>query len=165
MCLFNSNCINPCERRRYIVGPMGPMGPRGPIGPQGERGTSDAIYANSLAQTVATDAIIPITLNSATPNSTMSVTANQLNLPQGSYLITYSLNGSTASGTVALSLYQNGVPIPNETISATSGANDEVNLSKTILYNSNGINRLSLYNTSEDTASITNATITALKVV
>lgn len=181
MCFFN-NCNN--SNIRYIRGPMGPSGPqgaRGPIGPQGPigltgpqgpigqtglSGTADMIYASFAGGTVATNTIIPLALNNGTPNTTMSVTGNSINLPTaGTYLVSYSVNGSVPTGNLSTSLYLNGVAIPNETITLTNTANALSEGSKTALVTVNAPSTLSLYNTSTDTATLTNASLTAMRSI
>lgn len=175
MCLLFGSNYNCNQNIRYIRGPMGPAGPqgaRGPIGPQGATGpiglqgpsgTNNILYAQYLGGTVATNSIIPLTFSNATVGSTISVVGNSINLPAGTYLITYSVDGSVPTGDLSTSLYLNGAPIPNEVITQTNTANANSAASKTALITVPAQSTLSLYNTSADTATLTNASITAVK--
>ena len=146
------------------VGPTGATGATGATGPQGPSGTNDIIYAgNNTTQTVESGAIIPITEIASTPDSTMSVSANAVNLPEdGSYLVTYFVNGVADAGALAVSLYLNGSPITGETITLSSLGTTEAG-SKTVLINTTGAGTLSVYNTSTGTATIDSVALTVLK--
>ena len=148
-------------------GPIGPTGPQGPVGPQGPigpAGTSDAIYAGTnTTQTVDAGAIIPISEIASTPISDFSVVGNAVNIPDaGTYLVSYFANGDGATE-FELSLYQNGVQIPGETITiANTGTSDSA--SKTILVNTTGASTLSIYNTSANAVTLDSATITVAQL-
>jgi len=159
------------------TGPVGPTGPQGPVGPTGATGatgatgpqgpagpagTGDAIYASGGTETVASGAIIPITLDTATPETTMSVSNSSINITDdGVYLLSYFANGSVPEGNFAISLYQNGAAITGETITLTSG---EGAVSKTVLLSLGAGDTLSIYNSSDQTATLLGASITALKL-
>jgi len=153
-------------------GPIGPAGPQGPTGatgatgatgPQGPSGTSDVLYAGVNTTTVATNSIIPVELINATDGTTMSVAANEINVTEtGDYLIAFSVNGSVPTDTLIASLYLNGAPITNETITLSS-AGYVVSGSKTVLIPVTAGETISIYNNSTETASISNASITILK--
>ena len=146
------------------IGATGATGPQGPVGPQGPAGTIDVLYAGTnTTQTVTAGAIIPISSIATTPASTLSVSSNAVNLPEaGSYLVSYFANGD-GSTLFELSLYQDGVLIPGETITvANTGTSDSA--SKTILVNTTGAGTLSIYNTSANTVTLDSATITVVKV-
>ncbi len=140
-------------------GPIGPVGPQGPVGPAG---TNDAIYASGAVATVATGAIIPLTLNASTAPTTLSVVNNEVSVGDaGSYLVSYFTNGSVATGDFSTTLYLNDTAIANEEILLTdsSGAG-----SKTILLNLSAGDTLSLYNTSDTDAALSGASLTVLKL-
>ena len=144
------------------VGATGATGATGPQGPAGPAGTSQAIYADSTTATVASGAIVPISLSASSPASTMTATGNEITLTEaGSYLVSYYTEGSVATGDYETSLYLNGVAIPDESITFvdSSGAG-----SKTILLNTEAGDTLSIYNTSDTDATVNNASITVLKV-
>ena len=146
------------------TGATGPVGPQGPVGPTGATGANDLIYAGVLADTtVAGDTIIPITLIAQTDGSTMSVSGSSVNLPEaGVYLVSYSVNGSVPTGDLSTSLYLDGTPITGETLTVTS-AGDSASASKVILVETTGAGSLSIFNTSTETATISNASLTVLK--
>ncbi len=150
------------------IGPQGPVGPAGPTGatgatgPAGPAGTNDAIYASVDTATVESGAIIPITFDTATSDTTMSVSDNSINITEdGVYLVSYFANGSVLEGNLAISLYQNDTAITGETITLTSG---EGAASKTILVSLSAGDTLSIYNSSNETATLLGASITALKL-
>ncbi len=147
------------------TGPQGPTGATGATGPQGPAGTADSLYASSGAQTVADATIIPLTLTSATPDTVMSVATNAVSLPAGSYLVSYGANGTSAGTALSVQLYQDGVAVASELLSSEASTTAPANLSRTILVNATGATTLALYNVSGAEATLTNANITALKVV
>ena len=153
------------------VGPQGPIGPAGPtgatgatgpVGPQGPAGTNDAIYASAGTSTVASGEIIPIALNTATADTTLSVSDSAVNVGEtGVYLVSYFADGDVATEDLNVSLYVNDAPVANEELSfpGTSGLG-----SKTILLNLSAGDTVSLNNTSTDTATFTNASLTLLRL-
>ena len=135
----------------------------GPIGPQGPAGTNDVIYAGVGTSTVATDEVIPIALINATPDTTMSVSNNAVNLADaGTYIVSFSVDGSTTAENLSATLYLNGAPITNESvIESSNGA--LASASKTALITTTGASTLSIYNTSTADATLNNASIMVLK--
>ena len=159
---------------RGPIGPQGPVGPAGPtgatgatgetgpIGPQGPSGTNDAIYANINTVTVESGAIIPLALNIETADSSMSVVDNAVDITEdGVYLVSYFADGDVATGDYEVSLYLNDTPFSNEVLSfvGTTGLG-----SKTILLSLSAGDSVALYNTSDDTATLTSASLTLLKL-
>lgn len=144
------------------VGATGPQGPVGPTGPQGPAGTGDAIYANANAVTVASGTIFPLALNSVTPDSTMSVSDNAVNVSEaGYYLVSYSVSSSTGGNQFVATLYLNGAPVADENIIP---ADDASTSSKTILLSIPAGSTLALYNTSANEATLSSASLTLLKL-
>lgn len=153
------------------TGPVGPIGPQGPVGatgatgatgPQGPAGTSQAVYAGVNTVVIDSGVIIPIELISQSPESTMTVTNNEVVINEdGSYLVSYYADGSVTANEFVTSLYLNDVALTSESIiqSDSAGAG-----SKTILLNLTAGDTLSLYNTSATEATLSSASITALKV-
>ena len=147
------------------VGATGATGATGPQGPIGPMSLSDSIFTNAAAQTVADTTAIPLTLVLQTPNSTMTFASTGVILPDGYYLINYGFNGSTATdGENSVALYANGVEIPNSEISDYSVATTNSQASKTILYDSDGNEVISLYNTSGEALTLTDGFITITKI-
>ena len=150
------------------TGPQGPAGATGATGPQGPIGPmslSDSIFTNAVAQTVADTTAIPLTLILQTPNSTMTFTNNGIILPDGYYLISYGFNGSTATdGENSVALYANGTEVANSEVSDYSVATTNSQANKTILYDSDGNEIISLYNTSGEALTLTDAYITITKI-
>ena len=144
------------------VGATGPQGPVGPTGPQGPAGTGDAIYANANAVTVASGTIFPLALDSVTPDSTMSVSDNAVNVSEaGYYLVSYSVSSSTGGNQFVATLYLNGAPVADENIIP---ADDASTSSKTILLSIPAGSTLALYNTSANEATLSGASLTLLKL-
>ena len=147
------------------TGAVGPQGPIGPTGPQGPAGTADAIYATSTISTVASDSIIPLTINTLSPASTMSVVDNAVNITQdGTYLVSYFANGSTATDNFGISLYRNGVEIAGESVLENIAAGDITSISKTALITASAGDLISVYNTSGSDATIDNGALTVVRI-
>ena len=152
------------------TGATGPQGPVGPQGPQGEPGTSalqDALYAYGGTQTVASNSVIPLTLSTTTPTTTMTLSNNAISLPAGTYLVTYGATGTrTTDGNLSAQLYANGSALANEIVSDNATSANSANLSKTILYTAAADGTtLSLYNTSGESVNLTGANITAVRIL
>ena len=144
------------------TGATGPIGPIGPQGPAGPAGLSDAIFASSGADTVDAGAIIPLALVVATPDTSLSVSDNAVNVTEdGTYLASYFVGGSVPTNEFITALYLNGAPITGETIVQSNSAGAA---SKTILLNLSAGDTLSIYNTSATEATLSGASITVLKV-
>ena len=147
------------------VGPTGATGATGPQGPAGPMSLSDSIFTNVDEQTVADTTAIPLTLVLQTPASTMTFAATGITLPVGYYLINYGFNGSTATdGIKSVALYSNGTLIPNSEISDFSTATNVAQASKTILYDSDGNESITLYNTSGEALTLVDGYITITKI-
>ena len=170
----SSGCFGSCSHRptcgqQTVIqgarGPIGPQGATGPIGPQGPSGTNDGIYANSGATTVNTNQLIPLTLTTATPTSTMSVSSGAVNTTlNGTYLVSYFINGSTTGAPLIVTLYINGVATTSETLTFGIDDNNNVVGSKTILLTLPANSTLALYNTSTNSANVLDASITAVRI-
>ena len=118
------------------------------------------------AGTTATDTVLPIALVQETADSTMSVTNNSVSITEsGVYLVSYSLTGTPGDGgtDLSVSLYQNAVAVPNETISVDTTTEEE-NVSRTILLSLSAGDLLSIYNTSDSTITLGSATLTVLRL-
>lgn len=141
------------------TGATGPVGPQGPVGPSG---ASDAIYAGSGTAVVDAGAIIPLTLDTSTPDSSMTVSDNAVNITEdGVYLVSYYVGGSVPTNEFITSLYLNGSPIAGESIVQSNSAGAA---SKTILLSLSDGDTLSLYNTSATEATLSNASLTVVKL-
>ncbi len=164
----------PCSGRTDGIvgarGPMGPMGPQGAQGPQGERGPAginDAIYASLTGGTYATDALLPITQTASTPTTTMSVTANAVNVQPGTYLVTFGANGintDTTGGDFSVQLYANGTAIPNEIATDDANATQNGSVTKSLIYTATAPTALSIHNVSAGESTYDNAYMTVLKL-
>ena len=146
-------------------GPQGETGATGPQGPQGEpgpSGTNDAIYANVSQTVVDSGDIIPLTQDTSTPDTSMSVSDNSVVISEeGVYLVSFYVGGSVPTNEFNTTLYLNGSAIPDETLIQSNSAGAA---SKTILLNLDAGDTLSLYNTSATQATISNASLTVLKL-
>lgn len=181
---------------RYIVGPVGPMGPAGPqgprgftgetgaIGPQGPRGeqglqgpqgiqgaqgpsgTSDALTAQAANSNVAISGIVPLTLSSSTQNTVITVSDSAVNLPAGSYLVTYGFAFTGADGLTSaeLSLYANAAAQTNEKIAAYALVGFSESVSKTVVLTVTAQTSLTLVNSGAAAITYDYAYITALKL-
>ena len=150
------------------IGPQGPTGARGATGPQGPTGatgpagSSDGLYASSGAVVVGAGAIIPLTETTSSPETTVTVADNEVTLNEaGTYLVSYYSAGSVPTDDFVTSLYLNGSALANESLAQ---ANSSGVGSKTILISATAGDSLSLYNTSTEEATLSNASITVLKI-
>jgi hypothetical protein len=147
-------------------GPQGPTGATGPIGPQGPAGESavaDSLYATYTGGTIEANSIIPLELSDSTAPTTLSVVDNSVVLPDaGTYLIQYSANGS-ASGPFEVSLYLDGALVPNQSITITNVATNIGSGSRSILLTTVSGGTLSLYNTSDSSATLVSADLTVTR--
>lgn len=156
---------------RYVIGATGPRGPQGATGatgaqgPQGERGLQDALYALGGTGTIASDAIIPISENTSTTNSTITVTNNQVIVPAGVYLISYGVSGTTieTAGNMTVTLYAGGTALSNGEITEYAETTQAKSLSKTIMYKATTAVTLSLYNTSDSSITLGEAFLTVVR--
>ena len=154
-----------------LTGATGPQGPQGPIGltgatgpqgPQGEQGpagTSDALFANSGASTLEGGETAPLNLNTATPDTTMSVSANAVTVTEsGYYLVSYYLSGSSTNTNYSLNL--------NDTVVSTLlNVDEDINtLSKTLILNIPAGSSLTLSNSGTSTINVVNTGLTVLKI-
>ncbi len=151
------------------VGPQGPIGPTGATGPQGPvgpAGLADSVYAGvNTATTVAAESIIPIALLASSPSTTLSVSASAVNLPSGTYLVSYGASGVSAATQTdyQIGLYLNGAEITNEELILSNTANTFGSSSKTVLVTTTG-GTLSIYNTSAEQSTFDFATLTVTKI-
>ena len=98
----------------------------------------------------------------------MSLSGNSVNLPIGSYIVTYGATGSSDNanpGTLSIQLYANGVAIASETITGNSTSATPATVSKTILYNATEPTALSVHNSATNTTNYTSANITVQRLV
>ena len=145
-----------------LTGATGPQGPQGPQGEPGPAGLGDAIYANGGTATIEEGGIIPLILDTATPDTSMSVTNNAVVISEdGTYLVSYYVGGSVPTNEFIVSLYLNGTAITGENIVQSNSAGAA---SKTILLNLSSGDSLSLYNTSATEATLSAASLTVVKV-
>ena len=142
-------------------GPQGLTGATGPQGPQGEPGTSDATYLSATASTVQADATIPLTLNTQTPNSSMTVENNGVTLTSGYYLVSFYLTGSTTGTDIEVSLEQNASVISSIVDSGAS----TITSSKTVLVSASDGDVLTLVNTATSALNAEDVGLTVLKIV
>ena len=149
------------------TGPQGIQGPAGPQGPQGIPGSSDIIYAGVNTQTnVPANSIVPLAEIATTSGSTLSVSNNEVVLPEaGSYLVSYFVNGSVnEEGNLLYTLYLNDAPIAGETIVISNTLGNTAASSKTILLNVDGPSTLSVYNTSDSSVTLASGTLTVTRI-
>lgn len=133
--------------------------------PSATPATGDALYASGGTQTVTAGSIIPLTQTAVTPGTTLSVTANSVNVPAGTYLVGFGATGTSgANSTVSIQLYQNGVAIPGEIITNETANTQQSNVSKTILYTTATPTTLSIHNSGTGTANYTGANLTVMKL-
>lgn len=142
-------------------GPQGLTGATGPQGPQGEPGTSDATYLSATASTVQASALVPLALDTQTPNSSMTVENNGVTLTSGYYLVSFYLTGSTTGTDIEVSLEQNASVISSIVDSGAS----TITSSKTLLVLASEGDALTLVNTSTSALNAEDVGLTVLKIV
>ncbi len=148
-------------------GPVGPAGATGATGPQGPAGATDTIYAGvNTATTVPADTIIPISQLGVSPTSTLSVSANSVNVTPGTYLVSYFANGVSGAGQTdyEIGLYLDGAQIPGEEILLANTASTLGSASKTVLVNVATDGDLSLHNNSASESTFNSATLSVTKL-
>ncbi len=151
------------------TGPQGPQGPAGatgatgPQGPQGPAGVSFTAYAR-LGDTsaVATNTIIPLTVLTQSTGGPFSLANNVLNVPVGSYLVTFGAAGNTTAQTQkTINLHVNGAAT-SETVH--DGTDSIISASKTIFLSFPAAGTLSIFNTTAATVTFSSAFITVTQL-
>ena len=148
------------------TGPQGPIGLTGATGPQGPAGTNDGMYVGATGGAIANNAVIPLTQRTATAGTTMLSADNGIQIgTTGTYLVSYGVQGSNGTGTtVQGALYRNGAPIINETATGYAAAGSNGNAYRTSILNLNNGDVLTLLNTSGDTLTVGEASVSALRL-
>ena len=129
--------------------------------------TGSAIYASGTSSSVANLSIIPLQLGAKTAATTLSVSNNQVNVPQGIYQISFGATGTTtnsSSSTFAVQLYANGLPLTGNIVSSNASSTLPASTSKTIIYNAISPTELALYNVSGNILNIASAFLTVQKL-
>ena len=147
-----------------VPGPVGPQGPAGATGPQGPAGVSYTVHAeNTATESVATNAIIPISQTAQSTGGTFSVSNNAVNVPIGEYLVTFGGAASTTGATQkTITLYVNGEATNNVVYDGSDPG--ITSAAKMVYLNFSSPGTLSIYNTTADTASFNNAFITVTQL-
>ena len=145
-------------------GETGPQGPQGETGPQGPAGVSYTVHAeNTATESVATNAIIPISQTAQSTGGTFTVSNNAVNVPIGEYLVTFGGTASTTGATQkTITLYVNGAASNNVVYDGSDTG--ITSAAKTVYLNFSSPGTLSIYNTTADTASFNNAFITVTQL-
>jgi len=95
----------------------------------------------------------------------MTVTANAVNVPTGTYLVTFGATGTSgANGVMSIQLYANGAPLATEIINSETANTQQANVSKTIVYVAAAPTALSIHNSSTESSDYTGANLTVLKL-
>ena len=146
------------------AGAIGPQGPQGETGPQGPAGVSYTVHAeNTATESVATNAIIPISQTAQSTGGTFTVSNNAVNVPIGEYLVTFGGAASTTGATQkTITLYVNGATSNNVVYDGSDTG--ITSAAKTVYLNFSSPGTLSIYNTTADTASFNNAFITVTQL-
>ena len=146
------------------TGAVGPQGPAGATGPQGPAGVSYTVHAeNTATESVATNAIIPISQTAQSTGGTFTVSNNAVNVPIGEYLVTFGGAASTTGATQkTITLYVNGAASNNVVYDGSDTG--ITSAAKTVYLNFSSPGTLSIYNTTADTASFNNAFITVTQL-
>lgn len=99
----------PAQPRNRSARSCGPAGAVGATGATGAAATNDYAYFTTPATTLASNAVIPLTLTDAEPASTITLANNAIALPAGHYTVTYSFDGiGGAVDTISVVPFYNG---------------------------------------------------------
>lgn len=138
-----------------------------PIVPVTSAYTNNALYAVGTAGAVANLTAIPLTAGAGTPNTTLNVANNALNLPVGTYLINFGATANSSEGTassVTVQLYANGSPISGQAVGSNGTTALPASANGSLIYTATAPTALSLYNTSGNSVTVSNAYIVAQKL-
>ena len=95
----------------------------------------------------------------------MTVADNAVNVPEGTYLVTYTLNASSGFSTnLGIGLYLNDTLIASENVKVSAAAGELVSISKTAIITVDTASTLSIYNTSDADITIVNAGLSVVKL-
>lgn len=153
-------------------GPKGDTGATGAQGPKGDPGTAatneNAMLYNTASQSVKSGAALNFAarqINSASGSITASGTTG-LSLTKGQYLVVFETDAFVAnSGTIALALALNGNLLPYAASSlAKTGSNNNERIGLTAILDLAATQTLTVENTSTDTNTHANSTLTVVKL-
>ncbi len=127
---------------------------------------NDFGFFNNLAVgTIASQAIIPVSLVTSEGTSISSNGAGGVTLVPGSYEVSYLANGTVpASGTLSIKLQLNGVDLSGSVLNATQTAGDVVSLTQTMIISTTNTNTLNLVNNSSDDTTFTYASLSIRRI-
>ncbi len=130
--------------------------------------TAEYGYFNNVAGgTIATDAIIPVSLvqGSGTSITASPTTAGAVRLSAGNYEVSYVVEGTVpASGTLSTNLRLNGTDVPGSTLSTTRTVGNVVNQTQRIVLTVPQASTLELVNNSTDETTYSYANLVIRKI-
>lgn len=160
MCCFFSN--NGCCNRNRSVPEQRTfnVGPRGPQGPAGVSATQNALYATANGVTVAAGSIVPLTVNTVTPNSSITASGGEITVLPGYYFVEYGFSSGGSTNSVTLNLLRGNTVI--NTLTAESSTANVV--SKSLIVYVSAENTLSIVNGGTTDISSSDFYITVIKL-
>lgn len=154
-CIFNHPCPILCPSNLACIGGNNIINPILPTNQYG-------FFNNTAPGGIATNAIIPVTLSVGigTAITASTTTSGAVTLLAGTYEISYFVEGTIPSGgTISAKLSLNGTDVPGSTLTNTATAGNVVNLGKTIIITVNQTSTLQLVNTTSETTTYSNASM------
>ena len=162
-----------CPRlQSYVIrGPRGATGPQGPQGPQGIPGPNALLnfgnFSTPTEVVVESNADIPLNVNVSSSGTQIQHTAgaSAITLASGSYLINWSLNATIpAGGSVSAGLTVGGAVNTNSQSTATGDVGDIVSLYGNIILTIGASSVITLRNTSAQSTTFQNVSISIAKI-
>jgi hypothetical protein len=106
---------------------------------------------------------IPLTQSIATSSTTLSLVDNSVLISEaGTYLVSIFANGTNGTDPVIVALYINDVASSDYVIENIGNGSSSVSASRTFIINANAGDKLSLYNNSNGTITVSDASISVL---
>lgn len=118
-------------------------------------------FNNTSPGSIATNAIIPLTLNVGSGTAiTASTTTGAVTLLAGTYEVSYFAEGTIPSdGTILTKLTLNGTDVAGSTLTDTATAGNVVNLAQTMIITVPQTSTLQLVNATSETTTYSNASM------
>lgn len=154
---FQSNVI---PNNNVIIRPITPVVTVTPY-------VNNAMSAIGTAGAVANLAAIPLTAGAGTPDTTLNVANNALNVPAGTYLVNFGATANSSEGTasaVNVQLYANGSPVTGQVVGSNGTTTLPASASGSLIYTATAPTALSIHNTSGNSITVSNAYIVAQKL-
>lgn len=154
-CIFNHPCPILCPSNLACRGGNNIVNPVLPTNQYG-------FFNNTAPGSIATETIIPVTLNvgTGTAITASTTTSGAVTLLAGTYEISYFAEGTIPSGgTISIKLSLNGTDVAGSTLTDTATAGNVINLTQTIIITVTQTSTLQLVNATSETTTYSNASM------